>query len=148
VSVVRSLELVPIADPADPDDWRPRSRWGLVSDPDASLAVIVEEIAPGDRIPLHRHEVDEVLIYESGAGEIVLGTTHERVVAGSIAFVPARTPHSTINTGDDVVRVRAVFPSHVIDIEYLERNPAPGTEEDPPQPPVAYDARAGAIVRR
>ena len=146
MAVVRPLELQPIADPSDPDDWRPNSRWTLASDPEAALAVVVEEIAPGDRIPLHRHAIDEVLIYESGAGEVVLGETREAVAAGAIAFVPAGVAHATINTGKDAIRLRAVFPSHVIDIEYLERNAAPGTEGDAPQPRVAYDARTGEIV--
>jgi quercetin dioxygenase-like cupin family protein len=146
VAVVRPLELQPIADPADPDDWRPNSRWALAADPDAALAVVIEEIAPGDRIPLHRHTIDEVLIYESGEGEVVLGETRETVSAGSIAFVPAGVAHSTINSGRDAIRVRAIFPSSVIDIEYLERNPAPGTAGNPPQPPVAYDARTGDVT--
>ena len=148
MAVVREIELEPITDPADPDDWRPNSRWALVSDDGTSLAVVVEEIAPGDRIPLHRHTIDEALIYESGEGELLLGGTREHVGAGSIAFVPAGTAHSTINTGRDTIRVRAVFPSHIVDIEYLERNPAPGTESDAPQPPVAYDARTGAVTMR
>jgi len=147
MSVVNPLELQPLADPRDPDDWRPRSRWALASDPRASLAVIAEEIAPGDRIPLHRHQIDEVLLYHSGAAEVRIGEETFPVGAGSIAFVPAGEPHGTTNTGDEPVRVHAVFPSHEIDIEYLERNPAPGSESDPPQLPVSYDARTGAVTR-
>ena len=44
------------------------------------------------------------------------------------------------------MRLQAVFPSHAIDIEYLERNPAPGTESDPAQPPISYDTRTGEIT--
>jgi hypothetical protein len=29
-----------------------------------------------------------------------------------------------------------------IDIAYLERNPAPGTQDQPPQPPFSIDLRA------
>jgi len=35
-----------------------------------------------------------------------------------------------------------MFPSEVIGIEYLERNPAPGTESESPQPPASLDVRA------
>lgn len=146
MGVVDPLELQPLADQRDPDDWRPRSRWALASDQRASLAVIAEEIAPGDRIPLHRHRIDEVLLYHSGAAEVRIGEETFAVGAGSIAFVPAGEPHGTTNTGDEPVRVQAVFPSHAIDIEYLERNPAPGSESDPPQPPVSYDARTGEVT--
>ena len=148
MAVIQEVRLDPIADVGDPDDWRPDSRWALVADPDASLAVIVEEIAPADRIPLHRHTIDEVLLYESGSGEVVLGDERQLVRAGSIAFVPAGVAHATVNTGEEPLRMRAVFPSHVVDIEYLERNPAPGTDDAPPQPPLAYDARTGQVTTR
>jgi quercetin dioxygenase-like cupin family protein len=107
--------------------------------------VIVEEIAPGDRIPLHRHRIDEVLLYHSGKAEVRIGEETYSVVAGSIAFVPAGEPHSTTNVGDEPVHLQAVFPSHAIDLEYLERNPAPGTEGDPPQSAITYDVRTGEI---
>jgi hypothetical protein len=41
--------------------------------------------------------------------------------------------------------LRAVFPSHRIDIEYVERNPAPDTEGDAPRAPVVYDTRTGRV---
>jgi len=145
VGVVDPLELQPLADPADPDDWRPKSRWALASDPRASLAVIAEEIAPGDRIPLHRHTIDEVLLFQSGRAEVRIGEETFVVGAGSIAFVPAGEPHGTTNVGNEPVGLQAVFPSHAIDIEYLERNPAPGTEGEPPRPPITYDLRTGDI---
>ena len=146
MSVVDRLELQPLADPGDPDDWRPSSLWAFASDPRASLAVIAEEIAQGDRIPLHRHRIDEVLLYHSGAAEVRIGDETFAVGPGSIAFVPAGEAHGTTNTGDEPVRLQAVFPSHAIDIEYLERNPAPGTESDPAQPPISYDTRTGEIT--
>ena len=148
MAVIQEVRLDPVADVGDPDDWRPNSRWALLADAEASLAVIIEEVAPADRIPLHRHTIDEVLLYEAGSGEIVLGDERQLVRAGSIAFVPAGVAHATVNTGDEPLRVRAVFPSHVIDIEYLDRNPAPGTDDAPPQPPVTYDARTGHVTTR
>ena len=148
MGVVDPLELQSLADPADPDDWRPNSRWALASDPRASLAVIAEEIPPGDRIPLHRHQIDEVLLYHSGQAEVRIGEETFAVGAGSIAFVPAGEAHGTTNVGDEPVRLQAVFPSHAVDIEYLARNPAPGTENDPPQPVITYDLRTGEVAPR
>jgi hypothetical protein len=60
-------------------------------------------------------------------------------------IVSAGAALGTRNVGADVVRVRAVFPSHRIDIAYIERNPAPGTEGDAPQAPVVYDTRTGRL---
>jgi quercetin dioxygenase-like cupin family protein len=146
LAVVSDLELHPLADERDPDDWRPSSRAAFVSDPHASLAVIAEEIAPGDRIPLHVHRIDEVILYEGGTAEVRVGELRERVGAGATVFVPAGLPHTTVNVGDEPVRLKAVFPSYVIDIRYLERVPAPGTEDDDPGPRVAYDLRTGEVV--
>lgn len=141
----RNVELRPLADPDDPDDWRPNSIWGLISDARADVAVIVEEIAVGDAIPLHRHRIDEVLLYERGNAEVRVDDEIYDVRAGDIVIVPAGAAHGARNVGADVVRVRAVFPSHRIDIAYIERNPAPGTEGDAPQAPVVYDTRTGRL---
>ena len=56
--------------------------------------------------------------------------------------MPAGVEHGARNVGPEDVIYTAFFPSTQIEIEYLERNPAPGTEGDEPQPPVTYDARA------
>ena len=139
----RDVELSPLADSNDPDDWRPNSLWGLIADARADVAVIIEEIAVGDAIPLHSHRIDEVLLYERGDAEVRVDDETYDVRAGDIVIVPAGAVHGTRNVGADIVRVRAVFPSHLLDIAYVERNPAPGTEGDPPQPPVVYNARTG-----
>jgi uncharacterized cupin superfamily protein len=70
--------------------------------------------------------------------------TH-RVGAGDVVIVPAGAAHGTRNVGTGFVRLHAVFPSHRIDITYLERNPAPGTEGDAPQAPVVWDTRSGEV---
>jgi len=145
VSLHRDPPLQPIAAAGDPDDWRPASRWALVTDPDADVAVIVEELAVGERIPLHRHRVDEVLVYESGEAEVVVDDERYAVRGGDVVIVPAGRVHGTRNTGERSVRLRAFFPTARIDMTYVERNPAPGTEGDPPQPGVVWDVRTGAV---
>ena len=54
----------------DPDDHRPQSEWRLAVDPAGAtrFAFLEERCAPGDRIPLHRHDVDEVVIVLDGSG--------------------------------------------------------------------------------
>jgi len=137
-------------DKGDPDDYRPHSRFALLADPARNddgayvenLAVILERIAPGDRIPLHRHPIDEAIVVESGEVEVRLGGESVVVTGRSVVFVPAGTEHGARNIGADDAVYTAFFPSPRIEIEYLERNPAPGTEGDDPQPPVLYDARS------
>ncbi|HEY7600528.1 MAG TPA: cupin domain-containing protein [Candidatus Limnocylindrales bacterium] len=146
MSIVQPTPREPMV--GDPDDHRPNTMWRLVVDPgDASgavagLAVIEEAIAVGDRIPLHIHDVDEVIIFVAGSGQARLGDERQPAQAGTMVFVPAGAPHGTTNTGDQPLFLHAVFPSVEIDIEMLERNPAPGTESDPPRKS-RYNLRTG-----
>ncbi len=148
MAIITSFDYEPF-DESDPDDFRPRSRWALLVDPadgDAThvddITLIVEEIAPGDRIPLHTHPINEVIVILEGTPEVTLGGETREVGPGAVVFIPAGTPHGTRNASDAPVRLHAMFPSEQIGIEYLKRNPAPGTEGDPPQPAFTIDVRA------
>lgn len=106
------------------------------------ITLIVEEIPPGDRIPLHTHPINEVIVIVDGTPEVTLGAETRELAAGAVVFVPAGTPHRTRNATSAPVHLYAMFPSERIGIEYLERNPAPGTEDDPPRPAFTIDARS------
>jgi len=151
MAIFANPHLLPFDDPEiDPDDYRPRSVFSVLADPvredgiyARDLSVILERIAPGDTIPLHRHPIEEAIVVEAGTVEMRLGDETQTVTARSAIFVPIGVPHGARNVGVDEAVYTAFFPSAVIEIEYLERNPAPGTEGEPPQPAVTYDARAG-----
>jgi gentisate 1,2-dioxygenase len=112
----------------------------------ARRARLFERVAPGDRIPLHTHSTNEVVIVDRGTGEYRLGDDTREVRVGSIVFVPAGTAHGTRKLGDGTLDIHAIFPSGVIDITMIERNPAPGTEDDPPRHPLSFDPRAGTTA--
>jgi len=148
MAIISRYDYTPF-DESDPDDYRPESRWAVLVDPGGTseqyvddITLIVEEIAPGDRIPLHKHPPNEVIVILEGDPEITLGDETREVGPGTVVFIPAGTPHSTRNATTSPVRVHAMFPSEQIGIEYLERNPAPGTEDEPPQHAFTIDARA------
>jgi len=148
MAILPNPPLQPL-DESDPDDYRPLSVWsGPLVDPVSpsgyvrDLSVILERIAPGDRIPLHRHGVDEAIVVESGEVELRLGGETRVVTGHSVVFVPAGVEHGARNVGSEAASYLAFFGTSAIDIEYLERNPAPGTESDPPQARVVYDARS------
>ena len=148
MSIVERTSLEPMV--GDPDDHRPRTRWGLIVDPGDpngrvdSLAFIRESIARGDSIPLHTHDVDEAITVLAGQAEARLGSGRRRLGPGAVIFIPAGTPHGTANVGDDVLDIQAVFPATSIEIAMIERNPAPGTEGRAPQRS-RYDLRTGAF---
>lgn len=131
----------------DPDDYRPSSSWALSVDPDgrAEFGVVRERIGVGDRIPRHWHEVDEVVLYEGGSARVHLDGVDHDVEPGATVFIPAGAIHGTINTGSVPVEVRAVFPTTVVRMDAVERNPAPGTEDTPPQA-TSYDFATGAVT--
>lgn len=148
MTIIEERVYQPLAHEDDPDDFRPDSELAIVVDPSDGdgrfcerLAVFYERVAEGDRIPLHQHTVEEVLFVDEGQIEARVGDTQRVVGPGTAVFVPARTPHGFENIGEGVARIHAVFPTTEITIKYLERNPAPGTEGDPPGPPLAFDVR-------
>ena len=96
------------------------------------------------RTPLHTHTTDEVVVIDAGAGEYRLGEDRRAVGPGTVVFIPARQPHGVRNVGAMRLDLHALFASARLDITYLERNPAPGTEGDPPQPPLSFDPREDA----
>jgi quercetin dioxygenase-like cupin family protein len=147
VAIITTIDYAPF-DESDPDDFRPNSKWALLVDPplDAgthvdNITLIFEEIAPGDRIPLHTHPIHEVLVVDEGTAEVTLGKATREVGRSAVVFIPSGTPHGTQNASPHPVRIHAMFPSQQIGIQYLERNPAPGTESDPPQPPFTIDVQ-------
>ncbi|HUS14562.1 MAG TPA: cupin domain-containing protein [Chloroflexia bacterium] len=150
MGIVTTRRYKRLSDFGDPDDYRPGSEMAIVRDDPApeggyvhNLTVLFENIGVGEGIPLHiHHTVEEVIVIEAGTAEIRVGLETRRVGPGAVAFVPPGTPHGTRNVGDSILRIQAIFPSPLIDIEMLERAPRPGTEGDPPQPPAAIDLRS------
>jgi quercetin dioxygenase-like cupin family protein len=86
------------------------------------MAVVTEDMAPGDRIPVHRHpHADELILIQSGTGRVTLGDKVEEVHAGGIVFIPSDTWIGMENIGKDHLthidiwvgaRVRGIHESH------------------------------------
>jgi quercetin dioxygenase-like cupin family protein len=147
VGIVEDRSYQPLG-PEDPDDYRPDSRLAFVIDPTSAdgrhvttLSFIFEECAPGDRVPLHTHEIDEAIVIDEGEADVTLGEETRRVRTGAVIFIPAGTQHGWGNPTTSPLRAHGIFPSDVLDITYLERNPAPGTEGDRPQSPFRISLR-------
>ena len=112
----------------DPDDHRPETTWRCAVDPGTdgrtmAFTVLEERCGVGDRIPLHRHDVDELVIVVSGEGTYTLGGASHDVHEGDVIFVPAGARHGTANRGNEVLHLHAVFPATRVRVEMLGRNP-------------------------
>jgi quercetin dioxygenase-like cupin family protein len=141
MTILPSLTFRPCVDDDDPDDYRPLSRWAMASDPRSDLVVIVDQVAAGDRVPLHTHTVDEVVVVTGGSARVRVGDDAVVVEPGAVLFAPAGTPHGGAALDRDVTFI-GFFATPTIETTYLERNPAPGTEGQPPQAAVVFDARS------
>jgi quercetin dioxygenase-like cupin family protein len=148
MAVVDRFNFVALDMIEDPDDYRPNSKLALVVDPGddenglvEKMSVFKEQIAAGDKIPLHQHSIDEILVVNKGDIEVSLGNRKQKVKDGAVVFIPAKVAHGFKNIGNDTAHIVAVFPSREVDINYLDRNPAPGTENQDPADPMAIDIR-------
>jgi len=148
MAIIERLVYRP-CDESDPDDYRPNSTWAIAVDPShpgrpfvGGLSVTVDVVAPGDHVPLHSHPIDEVIVVEEGTAEVRLGDDVRILSPGAIVFVPAGTPHGGGPVGAQPVRFLGVFAAERVGFTALERNPAPGTEGNPPREPYELDLRA------
>jgi hypothetical protein len=62
-----------------------------------------------------------------------------------MVFVPSGVAHGRHNVGARVLRLRDVFPSVVVSLVALERNPAPGTAGAPLQSRYRRDLAEQAV---
>jgi mannose-6-phosphate isomerase-like protein (cupin superfamily) len=71
----------------------------------SALSVWMANHAPGEDVPLHFHEVEEVLTFIGGEGEATLGDETIPIQAGMSIIVPPGTPHGYRNTGTEPLRI-------------------------------------------
>jgi len=107
---LRDLELGAFWHDEAPRD-RGRGAFPLAGVPGTeSCGMVYFEIDPGDSLGLHTDSPDEVIIVLSGAALATIGGETQRLDAGSVAFIPAMTPHRFQSVGDEPLRAIGVFP--------------------------------------
>lgn len=88
----------------------------LVSGATGSTDVYVGQLwlEPGERLMLHTHPVDEVLLFTGGTGELSLGGKTFPIQAGVTVHAPAGEVHGFLNTGGDTLHLFIIFPGNSI----------------------------------
>lgn len=83
----------------------------IVADPSTGLRSATHFVGyvPTERAPDHFHTYDEVIYVLEGEGTLHAGGDRTPVAAGSFLELPAGTVHCLENTGEDVMRLVAVF---------------------------------------
>ncbi|MGH2882810.1 MAG: cupin domain-containing protein [Solirubrobacteraceae bacterium] len=104
-AVVRRL-----ADQEEQDATTSRT-FRIVADPSTGLRSATHFVGyvPTERAPDHFHTYDEVIYVIEGEGRLHAGGDRTEIAAGSCLELPARTVHCLENTGEDVMRLVAVF---------------------------------------
>jgi quercetin dioxygenase-like cupin family protein len=85
-----------------------------------TLTVVVGESHPGQGVPLHRHDCDEIIIIHAGSGTYTVGDVTAAARAGEIVIIPAGTPHRWVNHTEEPLVHTAVFPSSSFALEEFE----------------------------
>ena len=86
--------------------WLAHAQTGAVA-----TALLENVIDPGGAIPLHVHEVEELLVCLEGSGHVQLGEETLAFRAGDTAIVPAGAVHGVRNPGPLPLRMLGFFPT-------------------------------------
>jgi len=90
-----------------------------------SLSVWQQRIAPGQASPPHRHDCEEVVIVQSGRGELHIEGRIERFGANTTLIVPPNVPHQIFNVGDEPMDLIAVLSVTPVRVELPDGQPLP-----------------------
>jgi quercetin dioxygenase-like cupin family protein len=91
---------------------RIRTRILVGNESGAETTTIWEQwIEEEGHIPLHYHEVEEVLVILSGSLVLTLGDSTEPVTAPATIVIPARQTHGVEFNGSETIHLLAFFPA-------------------------------------
>jgi len=109
------------------------------------LGMAVEEIAPGESIPPHRHgSADEIVFVQRGSGVARLGGREAPVSAGATVYVPRNTLVGLRNTGAEPLEVAFFFSRP--DAEPLMREGSVPVDASAPLPAAGHTADQGSAA--
>ena len=93
--------------------WRPgQVVREVVGEAQGSSSVSMQhfEVEPGAVTPLHRHDVDEVILVLGGALRVRIEDAWFAAEAGDVCVFPADTAHGFVGAGEGVSEIMVVFP--------------------------------------
>lgn len=82
----------------------------------AQLSIWRQSIAPGCATPPHRHDCEEVVIVESGQGELHIDGIVHYFGPESTLVIPRNAPHQIISTGQAPLKILAAFAATPIEV--------------------------------
>lgn len=85
------------------------STWASAADGIEQLSVWRQTLAPGSATPPHLHECDEVVLCQSGWGEVHSEGRVERFGADSTVALPRGRVHQIFNAGPMPLEIIGIF---------------------------------------
>jgi quercetin dioxygenase-like cupin family protein len=73
------------------------------------LSVWRQTVDTGQSTPPHRHACEEVVMVQSGCGELHIGGEVHRFGPDATLVIPAEVDHQIVNSGDEPLRLLAAF---------------------------------------
>jgi len=89
------------------------------------LSVWRQTIDGGAATPPHRHDCEEVVMVESGAGELHIAGGVHRFGPNTTLVIPANVDHQIVNTGAAPIRLTAAFSAAPVEVRLPDGQPLP-----------------------
>lgn len=83
--------------------------WAGQADGLTRVSVCRQTLAPGAATPLHSHDCDEVVLCQSGWGELHIDGQVQRFGGGSPIMLPRCGVHQNFNTGSMPIELVTLF---------------------------------------
>lgn len=91
----------------------------------ASLSVWRQRMEPGAATPPHSHDCEEVVIVESGTGEVHVDGRVHAFGPGTTLVIPPNVVHQIFSTGDEPLVTTAAFSATPVGVFLLDGAPLP-----------------------
>jgi mannose-6-phosphate isomerase-like protein (cupin superfamily) len=73
------------------------------------LSIWRQSVAAGGATPPHRHDCEEVVVVQSGHGDLRIGGAAHRFGPDTTLVIPPGADHQIVNTGSEPIELIAVF---------------------------------------
>ena len=83
--------------------------WAGRDDGLAQISIWRQTLAPGAATPPHRHDCDEVVLCQAGAGELHVDCDVHRFAANSTLVLPKGRLHQIFSIGAEPLEVLGIF---------------------------------------
>lgn len=84
------------------------------------LSVGVSAFEPGVAVPMHAHNVEEVVVVLEGAGECIVDGVSHPVKTSDTTFIPSGRDHCFRNTGSSTMRILWIYGSTQVTRTFTE----------------------------